>query len=188
MMATNTGKLRNRTNLNLLIVLVLIFACKSSTQDKKCIKLVKFDIINPLLDSLTHEMAHTHTQNVVKWDDLMCLEINKYEGNDSIEYAYLFCEPQYIKWHILRNKNLRILGYTKVDSIDVILFSNIDDFREMRDTVRQYIKVVDEYRNFDFSYEYAPDYSILTNPYLGDNFCYYYRCLNGNAVRSGRWH
>lgn len=189
MMATNTGKLKNRTKYILLAALALIFAaCNNSKQEKECIKLVKFDIIDPLLDSLTHRMAYVHTQDVVEWDDLMCLEINKYEGNDSIEYAYLFCQPNYINWDLLRNKNMRILGYTTVDSLDVILFSNIDDFREMRDTVSQYIKVVDEYREFGFSYEYAPDYSILIDPYLGENFCYYYRCLNGKAVRSARWH
>ncbi len=151
-----TGKFdfrRLRVIISCTMVIQLLYSC--GNQNNRNIKegtesiLQQFSIIDSKVDSVTRMVIRDVYPPSRQTTEDMVLGINRIE-NDTIELMYSFHDKKNneLSNEFIPINNKRVLGFTNIGGIDIILLSNINDFNELREFLSKIISPTSKKKSF----------------------------------------
>ena len=134
----------------IIIFLFLLTACSNADTDYR---LTKFEFIDKKLDSLTVEFTEGINKKISRDSMFVGLSLNL--KNDTIVFEYSMYTDIYAakKYNVLA-ENRRVIGYTEKGNVNILLFSDINNYNDMIYTLSKLIKPTKEYRIIDLHNEY----------------------------------
>jgi len=113
-----------------LSLLCMFFISCYSQKDKEGSILPQYKITDEKLDSVT-SIVLSNNSTKIKNGHKIVMELNQLE-NDTVEVVYSFHrDGDHVRDEFINTKNERVIGYIEKEKLDILVFSNIDNYYDL---------------------------------------------------------